>query len=165
MVEEKQKKAEITKEELLSFIKQTLQPTDPQPQPQQPIPPYMPPMQQPIQPPFFINPMDSQQQNTIPITSYQEKRVIAQAMMKLHKNIIILSLMLITIPLITAFVAVIDPIIAIAIPMISVIYPVWLYTQSNKNQMYLSHKYNLPPIMSLKRHNIIQNENRGIDPF
>ncbi len=138
MVEGNKKNDEITKQDLLNLLKESMNPSTP-------------PSQETTAaatPPSFMNPAGSPQTTT---TSTQEKRVIAQMMMKLHKNIIILCLMLFAIPVTTALISLIDPIIAICVPMIAIIYPAWLYTQSNKAQDYLSRKYNLQPFPAIRK--------------
>lgn len=154
MVEGNKKDEEISKQDLLNLLKERLNPqTQKTAAAQQPF--------SNQDQPELVTVQSFEYTVPPPLTPFQEKRVLAQMMMKLHKSIIILCLMLFIIPTITALVALIDPIIAICVPMISIIYPAWLYAQSNKAQEYLSRKYNLQPFTLFRKNN--QQNQRGVD--
>ena len=138
---EEKKDENFTKEELLAIIKSTLQKNS-----QTPPTTNQTPEQKTILPPF-INTLNIPPQQ---ITPEGEKQKIAKTIMKLHSNIILLSLLLFTIPFITMLTALMDPKIALIIPMITIIYPAWLYAQSKKAQYYLSKKYHIKPFMFFK---------------
>lgn len=85
------------------------------------------------------------------LTPQQEKRVIAQQVLKLHKSIIILCLICFIFPMIIALVAMMDPMMALVVAIFSIIYPALLYSKSVKAQEYLSQKYNLKPFTPFKQ--------------
>lgn len=118
------------------------------------------------QPQMQQNPQQIPQQAPpqIKLTQAQEKRIIADQMIKLHKNIMILGLMFFIIPIITIFVTMFDPIIAMMIVLVSIIYPALCFAKSIKMQEYLGNKYQLKTISFIKK--IPQKRyNQGVELF
>ncbi len=140
---EVKKDESISKEELLAFIKASLQqnknpqasPSTTQQSPQQIK------VEEKTMPSSITNPQNRPLQPQL--TPEQEKLTIVKTIMKLHTNIMILCLLIFSIPFITLFTALIDVKIAIIIPMIAIIYPAWIYAHSKRMQNYLSNKYHV----------------------
>lgn len=128
--------------------------------PQQP-PIIQTPIEAPIQAPQQYPPQPQIPQ--IKLTPAQEKRIIAQEMLKLHKNIIILSIMFFILPFIAVFTAIINPTYAMIVILCGIIYPAFSFVKSTKMQDYLSIKYQLKPFTLIKKQP--KRRDRGIDIF
>jgi hypothetical protein len=119
--------------------------------PNQPNAEIYPPINQ-LQPRPPFPPQNQMQQVPLPkLTPAQEKRVIAQQILKLHKSIMILCLICFIFLPIIVLVSMMDPMMGLIIAFVSIIYPAMLYSKSVKAQEYFSQKYNLKPFTLFKQ--------------
>lgn len=163
MVEPEPKKKEeeaLTKAELMDIIKQLMHSNQPAPAPA-PVQVAVAPIQTaPAQNTQNIMLQQTPMPAPQPLTPAQEKYVIATQMMKVHRNIILLSLMLMILPLITALASMMDPMYGFVVAIIGIVFPAWQFGQSIRMQSYLAQKYNLRPVLQIRPPT--QNNDRGL---